>query len=397
MSDAAAPLTDAQKRAAARKAKILARGNAGLARLAQTARGEDADKLYGEGSTPVSPASASATATSPTSPSAASPTSPSASATSPSAPSARPGQKPSWAPTVEDEPVRFRPPRRNPNAPAGAGGPQDEAMRQQIENMMAMLGANGPAGPAGAAFGGLGPDQAGAAPPDMANFMAALMGGGGFPGGPGGPGGLGADGPGLIGDGSDTPTNPFASAAGGDPFGGQNPFAALGGANPFAGLPGMAGPPAPPTRAQRLFPTVHFVAVLALVVFIAGWWEPSLASVRHGAVATLGGWAHRWAGLAGRVAFGAKLVESIPVFYAFVTLQLILLATRVTIIQTPPALHPLLANVLPMLPRPLATAISTGSKYLGVVSQSYKDACLLVFGLGAAIVLAEYLDWRGVV
>ncbi|TXT10846.1 hypothetical protein VHUM_02351 [Vanrija humicola] len=343
MSDAA-PLTDAQKRAAARKAKILARGNAGLARLAQTARGEDADKLYGEApaSSPSSPASVSAS----------SPTAPSASATSPTSPTPA-SAKPSWAPTVEDEGPRLRAPR--PRAAAGPGGPQDDAMRQQIDAMMAMLGANGPAGPAGAAFGGLpagGPGGGGA--PDMANFMAALMGGaggGGFPGLPGAPG---------------------------------------------AGMPGMAGPPAPPTRAQRLFPTIHFVATLALVAFIAGWWEPSLAVVRHGAAATLGGWAHRWAGLAGRVPFGAKLVESIPVFYAFVTLQLLLLATRVTLVQTPPALHPLLANVLPMLPYPLATTISTGSKYLGVVTQTYKDACLLVFGLGAAIVLAEYLDWRGV-
>jgi len=40
--------SDAARRAAARKAKILARGNTGLAKLAQTARGEEADKLYGQ-------------------------------------------------------------------------------------------------------------------------------------------------------------------------------------------------------------------------------------------------------------------------------------------------------------------------------------------------------------
>ena len=41
--------SEAAKRAAARKAKILARGNTGLNKLAQTARGEEAEKLYGEG------------------------------------------------------------------------------------------------------------------------------------------------------------------------------------------------------------------------------------------------------------------------------------------------------------------------------------------------------------
>jgi hypothetical protein len=48
MSDTAdAPQTDAAKRAAARRAKIMARGNAGLQKLAQTARGDEAEKLYG--------------------------------------------------------------------------------------------------------------------------------------------------------------------------------------------------------------------------------------------------------------------------------------------------------------------------------------------------------------
>lgn len=46
MSDAE-PQTDAAKRAAARRAKILARGSTGLQKLAQTARGEEAEKLYG--------------------------------------------------------------------------------------------------------------------------------------------------------------------------------------------------------------------------------------------------------------------------------------------------------------------------------------------------------------
>lgn len=41
--------SEAAKRAAARKAKIQARGNAGLQKLAQTARGEEAQALYGDG------------------------------------------------------------------------------------------------------------------------------------------------------------------------------------------------------------------------------------------------------------------------------------------------------------------------------------------------------------
>lgn len=40
------PMSEAQKRAEARRAKILARGGAGLAKLASTARGEEAAALY---------------------------------------------------------------------------------------------------------------------------------------------------------------------------------------------------------------------------------------------------------------------------------------------------------------------------------------------------------------
>lgn len=44
-----AAMSDAQRRAAARKAKILARGGAGLAKLANTARGEEGSLLYDSG------------------------------------------------------------------------------------------------------------------------------------------------------------------------------------------------------------------------------------------------------------------------------------------------------------------------------------------------------------
>lgn len=49
MSETDSSQTEAARRAAARKAKILARGSAGLAKLAQTARGDEAQTLYGGG------------------------------------------------------------------------------------------------------------------------------------------------------------------------------------------------------------------------------------------------------------------------------------------------------------------------------------------------------------
>ena len=47
--------SEAARRAAARKAKILARGNEGLNKLAQTARGDEAATLYGQSSKLTSP------------------------------------------------------------------------------------------------------------------------------------------------------------------------------------------------------------------------------------------------------------------------------------------------------------------------------------------------------
>jgi hypothetical protein len=79
------------------------------------------------------------------------------------------------------------------------------------------------------------------------------------------------------------------------------------------------------------------------------------------------------------------------VFYAFVTLECMLLALRVVVFKPQPRLHPLLANVLPMLPPTVQRVVVTGSKYLGVAGQTYADACLFVFGLGCAVVAAEFL------
>lgn len=68
-----------------------------------------------------------------------------------------------------------------------------------------------------------------------------------------------------------------------------------------------------------------------------------------------------------------------------------LFATRVTLVQTPPSLHPLLANILPFLGPTIGQIVNTGSKYLGVASQVYADGALFIFGLGCCIILAEYL------
>lgn len=291
--------SDAAKRAAARRAKIMARGNAGLAKLAQTARGDEAQKLYGDdmelsvsaASTPA--ASSPATASTTSKPAAQATTSaPATQATQSTAaprttrsaadegrsltPSAAARGKPSWA--------------ADPAAASGAATPSEaeEQARQQMEAMMAMLG-GGPSAPGAGAGAGRGPGEM----PDMAAMFAQMM-----QGMQGMPGAGGADG--------EMP-NPFAAlqgmgggGMGGAGGGGMPPgFPGMGG----MGMPGMGMPEAPPSKAARRFPLLHALVIVALIVFIAVWWEPNLHMVRAGDMAarTVGDWARRWAGLAGDV------------------------------------------------------------------------------------------------
>jgi hypothetical protein len=102
----------------------------------------------------------------------------------------------------------------------------------------------------------------------------------------------------------DPATNPFAGMPG---MGGMGGMPGMGMGMP--GFPGMA-PPAPPSKAARFFPLIHAIAVVALVFFVAAWWEPTLYLVRWGGKANVGSWAARWSSLAGRTgAFGVKAVE----------------------------------------------------------------------------------------
>ncbi|GMK58398.1 hypothetical protein CspeluHIS016_0504300 [Cutaneotrichosporon spelunceum] len=364
--------TEAQRRAAARKAKILARGNAGLARLAQTARGEEADKLYGDdvraasSSSPVSASSPSETPAGKGEQTHA-PAQPQAQVQMPSTieePDATPGEdtetkgssldrKPGWA---NQMPSRTA----TPGTRAAAADPTN--------------------------LPGMGPGEM----PDFNTFMQQMMSSMGGADGQGFPalGGL---------DGQD----------GSDPFGGQDPFAALmqqmGGAggdgtNPFAGLQGMQGMQAgsgsssagPPSKAERRLPLVHALAVVAFTLFVVVWWEPKMNSVRAGGVTE--DWSARWKGLSSRSGgYTAKSFGHLPVFYAFVTLELMLLAYQVVVVKPKARLHPLLSGVLPMLPKNVQRLVVTGSKYLGVIGQTYTDVCLFIFGLGCAVVIAGYL------
>ncbi|WVR04354.1 hypothetical protein IAU60_001355 [Kwoniella sp. DSM 27419] len=357
-----APQSEAAKRAAARKAKILARGNTGLAKLAQTARGDEAQSLYADDFKP-SPLSTPRTETPPPVPTPAA----GSSSTSSAAPRSSKPQataKPSWAPP---------PPAATGQVPSLSADQQ--AMSAQLEAMMSMFGGAG--GPAGGA-GGAGTGAEGM--PDFSRLMAQMMGDPSLAGGAPGqnllgdmddPAGLGGMGPGGI------PPNLFGG--GGVGAEGQMPFA----------FPGMAPPRQ--SKVEKYFPLVHFVAVVLLAMFTLVWWEPAIR-----ATAPLSGvdrgFISRWGTYIGSKRFRLSGVEPVPVFWAFTTVELLLQTTRFMIFKSPPKPHGLLQTFGPLLPPTISGPLITGSRYLALLSQAYKDGALFVFVLGMATIVGHWID-----
>ncbi|CAD6588564.1 MAG: hypothetical protein TREMPRED_005098 [Tremellales sp. Tagirdzhanova-0007] len=329
--------SDGAKRAAARKAKILARGNNGLAKLAQTARGDEADTLYAQDDVRSSQPSSSPAPTSRT---------------------------PTPASTNNSHPIS---PQTRPNPQI----PQDQqAMSAQVEAMMSMFG-----GGTGAGTGGM---------PDIQRLMAQMMGAD--------PSGTGQN---LLGD-LDDPAG-LGNFGNGQPP--KNPFDFPGAAFPsFSGLPTKKK-----SRVERYFPLIHAVFVIILLVFVVAWWEPRLRSAKWTDRVLEQAWTERWALLAGRRGMWRAMkqdlsggVQALPVFWAFTTLELILQTTRFFILNSPPPPHSLISTFLPVLPPAIARPLVTGSRYLTIIAQTYKDGCMLVFGLGMVAVLAEWLSGRPV-
>ena len=251
--------SDGAKRAAARKAKILARGNNGLAKLAQTARGDEADTLYAQDDgesdwtccMEVITGHGDALTVSLLS----------VRSSQPSSSPAPTSRTPTPASTNNSHPIS---PQTRPNPQI----PQDQqAMSAQVEAMMSMFG-----GGTGAGTGGM---------PDIQRLMAQMMGAD--------PSGTGQN---LLGD-LDDPAG-LGNFGNGQPP--KNPFDFPGAAFPsFSGLPTKKK-----SRVERYFPLIHAVFVIILLVFVVAWWEPRLRSAKWTDRVLEQAWTERWALLAGR-------------------------------------------------------------------------------------------------
>lgn len=192
--------------------------------------------------------------------------------------------------------------------------PDQAAMARQLEAMMSMLGA-----PGAQTSGG------GAEMPDMSKLLAQMMGDPSLASGPN------AQGQGMIGD-VDDPAGLGGMGPGGIPSNLSDLFGGAGAGGPsFPGFgdAGM-GQKQGKGKIEKYFPVAHFISVILLAIFAVAWWEPALRMTA--AFRTENVWADRWAGFAGRVK-GLGEVEVLPIFWAFVTVELILQTSRLMIFK----------------------------------------------------------------
>ncbi|KAJ7020277.1 hypothetical protein C8F04DRAFT_1275331 [Mycena alexandri] len=265
------------------------------------------------------------------------------------------------------------------------------------------------------------PDPSGWSAEQQQQFLQALMGGAGAPG---------AGGPALT-SGREASPDPFAGMAGMD---GNNPFAAMMaaaaggggagagaggfppvgagmgmGADGMGGLSGMMGgmgkapDVAPPkTRAQRLMPALHLVAVWSLLLYFILVREPAVheglmiasrPSLTEGQNALSFAW--RWRQLASSpwlAEFNKGWgVQAVPFFWAFVTLELVLHSLR--IFSGFDAIRPptLVALALPHLPPPIPALYVHSMKYLQMGSLFLDDVAAVIVGIGLVI---WFSTWR---
>lgn len=192
--------------------------------------------------------------------------------------------------------------------------PDQAAMARQLEAMMSMFGAPGAQ-----------PSGGGAEMPDMSKLLAQMMGDPSLASGPN------AQGQGMIGD-VDDPAGLGGMGPGGIPSNLSDLFGGAGAGGPsFPGFgdAGM-GQKQGKGKIEKYFPVAHFISVILLAIFAVAWWEPALRMTA--AFRTENVWADRWAGFAGRVK-GLGEVEVLPIFWAFVTVELILQTSRLMIFK----------------------------------------------------------------
>ncbi|KAI1790490.1 hypothetical protein LXA43DRAFT_507118 [Ganoderma leucocontextum] len=160
---------------------------------------------------------------------------------------------------------------------------------------------------------------------------------------------------------------------------------------PFPGAgktPSQNAPPRPKTLLQKLLPIIHIISAWALLAYFSLWKEPEAYDAKtHGSRESH--W-RRWAELSWKSPEDGWGVQTVPFFWAFTTLGLVLhtwrIFTRLDPIQPPM----LLAFALPHLPPPLPTVITNGLKYLQIGGVLFDDLAALIVGIGFLVWVANW-------
>jgi len=170
----------------------------------------------------------------------------------------------------------------------------------------------------------------------------------------------------------------------------------------FAGLSGMQmGQPArEKTWADRIFPLINLLTVVGLVVSAVLWWNPlsnywrllqgaGQINNEHLKVDLKAEWETLYP--TGSTPSVRQALGPAPVFWMFVTIELALQATRFMFNWGSAPAPGLLDTLIFSLPRPYSTLASTAVKYFHITSSLIDDLCLLIFGVGCAVL---WLEWK---
>ncbi|KAI0641087.1 hypothetical protein C8Q79DRAFT_991594 [Trametes meyenii] len=161
---------------------------------------------------------------------------------------------------------------------------------------------------------------------------------------------------------------------------------------PGAGM-GTAAPstnPKPKTFVQKAMPIIHIVAAWVLLVYFVLWKEPEAYEAKtHGAELAESRW-RRWAELGWKSPEDGWGVQTVPFFWAFTTLALVLHSWRIFTNLDPVQPPMLLAFALPHLPPPLPAVITNGMKYLQIGGVFFDDISALLVGVGFLIWAASW-------
>ncbi|TCD60795.1 hypothetical protein EIP91_009508 [Steccherinum ochraceum] len=162
-----------------------------------------------------------------------------------------------------------------------------------------------------------------------------------------------------------------------------------------AGMPGMnmqpPAPPTPKTLVQKLMPLVHLVAAWVLLAYFVIWKEPEVYDTQsYRSFLVQGRW-RRWAELGHKSATDGWGVQTVPFFWAFTTLAIMLHSWRIFSgldrVQPPT----ILSFVLPYLPPPLPSIVINGMKYLQIGGVFLDDIAGLLVAIGLLIWFASWL------